>query len=144
MTNKEVTAALDRLAQSRLAIVRHMHHDTLEAVDTVEGLGQGDREEIDGSSGTWGLVKQVTTSWWRGHPAHMALDFLKPMVQSYAEDKPVRMLGISAAIGAAIVVIRPWRLMSLTGVLIAVAKSKELSEVVRSMTGSHHPNNRYR
>ncbi len=144
MTNKKVTAALERLAESRQAIVRHMNHETLEAVDTVEGLGQGDREEIDASSGTWGLVKQVTTSWWRGHPAHMALDFLKPMVQSYAEDKPVRMLGISAAIGAAIVVIRPWRLMSLTGVLIAVAKSKELSEVMHSMMGSHHPKKRYR
>ncbi len=141
--NKAITATLARLTESRQAIVRHMNHETVEEADTVEGFGEAGRSEIDASSGTWGLVKQVTSSWWRGHPASIALDFVKPVVQTYAEEKPIVLLGISAGLGAAIVVMRPWRLISLTGVLLAAAKSKDLSDIVRSLMGSGHGPKRY-
>lgn len=94
---------------------------------------------IDASSGSWDLVKQVACSWWRSHPAHLALDVAKPMMQGYAQDQPVKLLGIAAATGAALVVLRPWRLISLTGVALALIKSTEVSGIVQSLMHGNRP-----
>lgn len=134
---------LQRLTDSRQAIVRHMNHETLDAVD---GNAERNTDEsgIDASLGTWGLIKQVASSWWNGHPAHIALDFVKPMVQTYAEEKPMKLLGISAGIGAAVALLRPWRVISLTGLLLAAVKSTEVSSVVKSLLASGHRQDRFR
>jgi hypothetical protein len=52
------------------------------------------------------------------------LDILKPVVASYAKSDPVKMLGIAAGLGAAIVVLKPWRLLTLGG-LLAVLKARQ-------------------
>ena len=144
MTDKnELSSAKQRLANSRQAIVRYMGHeeaaDEPEAHDGSAGVSPG-TAQIDTSAGTWALTKQVASAWWRGHPAHLALDVATPMVQSYAEKQPLKLLGISAGIGAVIVVLRPWRLISLTGLVIAALKSSELSSVAKSFlpTGRQH------
>lgn len=51
------------------------------------------------------------------------LDILKPVVASYAKSHPVKTLGIAAGLGAAIIVFKPWRLISIGG-LLAVLKSR--------------------
>ena len=51
------------------------------------------------------------------------LDILKPVVASYAKSDPVKTLGIAAGLGVAIVVLKPWRLLTLGG-LIAVLKAR--------------------
>ena len=50
-----------------------------------------------------------------------------PVLQSYAERKPVQLLAISAAAGAALTFARPWKLISLTTLAVAVLKSSQLS-----------------
>jgi hypothetical protein len=128
-------SAVERLAASRQAIVRDMNGEEPEP----DQRGQADATEdiresgIDASSGSWDLVKQVAASWWRSHPAHLALDVTTPMVQDFARQQPVKLLGIAAATGAAVVLFRPWRLISLTGVALALIKSSEMSGVVRSL-----------
>jgi hypothetical protein len=128
-------SAVERLAASRQAIVRDMNGEEPEP----DQPGQADASEdiresgIDASSGSWDLVKQVAASWWRSHPAHLALDVTTPMVQDFARQQPVKLLGIAAATGAAVVLLRPWRLISLTGVALALIKSSEMSGVVRSL-----------
>jgi hypothetical protein len=134
-------SAQQRLAASRQAIVRDMNRD--EDTET-DAYAPGDEHDdisesgIDASSGSWDLVKQVAGSWWRSHPAHLALDVAKPMMQGYAQDQPVKLLGIAAATGAALVVLRPWRLISLTGVALALLKSTEVSGVVQSLLHGRH------
>ena len=54
---------------------------------------------------------------------HQILDILKPVVASYAKSHPVKTLGIAAGLGAAIIVFKPWRLISIGG-LLAVLKSR--------------------
>jgi ElaB/YqjD/DUF883 family membrane-anchored ribosome-binding protein len=49
------------------------------------------------------------------------LHILKPVVSSYAESNPIKTLGIAAVIGAAIVVLKPWRLITI-GSLLAMLK----------------------
>ncbi len=51
------------------------------------------------------------------------LDILKPVVASYAKSDPIKTLGIAAGVGAAIVVFKPWRLISIGG-LLAMLKSR--------------------
>jgi len=66
-----------------------------------------------------------------------------PALSAYAARKPVQFLGIAAAVGAVVVVTRPWRLISLTGVLVALAKSSQLSGLVMSaMSSSDLPRSR--
>ena len=51
------------------------------------------------------------------------LDILKPVVASYAKSDPIKTLGIAAGLGAAIIVFKPWRLISMGG-LLALLKSR--------------------
>lgn len=54
---------------------------------------------------------------------HQILHILQPVVASYAKSNPVKTLGIAAAVGAAMVVLKPWRLITL-GSLLAVLKAR--------------------
>lgn len=142
--NHVMTIALtaqQRLAASRAAIVRDMNgedpeSDSPDLEQTREAISESG---IDASSGSWDLVKQVATSWWRSHPAQLALDVVTPMVQGYARERPVKLLGMAAATGAALVLLRPWRLISLTGVALALLKSREVSGVVQSLMHRGRP-----
>jgi hypothetical protein len=70
----------------------------------------------------------------------MALDFARPALASYAQRKPVQYLGIAAAAGAALFLLRPWKLISVTGVLVALVKSPQVASLVMSaMASSQNP-----
>lgn len=127
-----VLSPRERLAQSRQAIVRQMNHESAEVTPGHPG-DESARPEIDASASTWDLARQVFSSWWRSHPAHLAVDLARPVLGNFAEEQPLKMLGISAGLGAAVVLLRPWRLMSLTGVLLAAVKSPHLSSVISSL-----------
>ena len=62
----------------------------------------------------------------------MAVELATPALGAYAEKRPFRLLGIAAVVGAVVVVTRPWRLISVTGLLVAVAKSSQLSGLLMS------------
>jgi hypothetical protein len=150
MTTTAPTAQ-QRLAASRDAILRDMHRDDpgMGQIANVgaDSDGQSDISEtgVDASSGSWDLIKQVGQSWWQSHPAHLALDVAKPMMQTFAKEQPLKLLGIAAGTGVALVVLRPWRLISLTGVAIALLKSTQLTGVVQSLLlGPREPDRRHR
>ncbi|MEO8020689.1 hypothetical protein [Polaromonas sp.] len=137
MNNTPITAQ-QRLANSRQAIIRQMGLEAPEDDGFMDGSPTGsatyaEENSIDTSAGTWSLMKQVAGAWWHGHPARLAVDFAKPVFQTFAEQQPMRLLGISAGIGAAAVVLRPWRLISVTGLLLAALKSSEINGAVHSM-----------
>lgn len=132
MSNTPILSPRERLAHSRQAIVRQMNHESAEA----SAGGPGDeaaRPEIDASANSWDLARQVVTAWWRNHPVHLAVDLARPGLSAYAEHKPLQLLGISAGLGAGVALLRPWRLVSLTGILFAAVKSTHLSSVVSSL-----------
>jgi len=144
MNNQHLTAQ-QRLASSRQAIVRQMGIESPDDDGFADGpAAEADENSIDTSAGTWALTKQVAGAWWRSHPARLAVDFAKPALQTYAAQQPLRLLGISAGIGAAAVVLRPWRLISVTGLLLAALKSSEISGAVQSMLSPGRKRNRYR
>ncbi len=126
----------DRLALSRRAILRHMtqHNGT-----SLEHGRHDDRDnENDGlgnsqATGTWEVIKHALQVWWRNHPVHIALELAKPALDQYAQRKPIQLMVTSAAIGAALVLVRPWRLVSMTGLLLSTLKSSQLSTLALSL-----------
>lgn len=122
-----------RLAISRRAIVRHMHHDdqNLENSDSSGRLMAG--AQPSESASTWGIIKRAVRGWWQHHPVSAAFDLAEPLVSRYARDKPFKLLGIAAGAGVAIAVFKPWRLISLGGVLLAAMKSSDISGAILSI-----------
>ena len=45
----------------------------------------------------------------------------------------MQLLGISAGIGAAAILVKPWRLVSVTGIVVAVFRSTKLSSTLLSL-----------
>lgn len=153
-----MTASVDatpqqRLEDSRQVIVNYMRRDrgddhnegddggggvSATAAGTAQGLaGGGSSGSGPAGNAVWKTLKRATLAWWRHHPAHMAMDVAvgvaKPVLNKYATEKPFQLLGAAAAIGAAAVLVRPWRLMSITGLLLATLKSSGLSAALLSL-----------
>jgi hypothetical protein len=143
--------AADRMAKTRLAIIEHIHrkegrHERRDAREAhAEGRQEfaGWEEEHDsrrGPAGWFAHIKRVGGAWWRSHPANMGLELATPMLSNYARRKPVQFLAIAAAVGAVAMVARPWRLISVTGLLVALVKSSQLSGLVMSaMSAADYP-----
>ena len=142
--------ARERLAQTRRELLRQMVHSSPDGDERLahdEGLrhaageppppppGQGpDDVGVDGGfEGAWQDIKQAAGSWWRTHPARLALEMAEPVFDRYARAHPVRVVALSAAAGAALVLLRPWRLISVTGLLVAAVKSTQMSALASAM-----------
>ena len=135
MTNAIDTTPQDRLAASRRAIVRYMRDGEPRSSGP---RYTGNREHgldapLPAEAGKWQFFKHAVHSWWQHHPAQLALALGKPAISRYAEHQPLRLLGLAAGAGAAFVWIRPWRLVSITGLLFATLKSSEVSALVLSL-----------
>lgn len=132
MTALTAPTPQERLANSRKAIVRHMSREQSHGDETQDGTVQDDAAYA-ASGGTWDIFKQAIGAWWHHHPVSVAFSLARPVIGRYAEDKPLQLLGIAAAAGAAAVVLKPWRLVSLGSVLLATLKSSEISGALLSM-----------
>lgn len=141
-----------RLATSRRAIVQSMGRDRQENMndDMPDGSSsrttEGEQGVFEGASnstrsahlhssglkGLWRTVRRASSSWWRSHPAHLAVDVCHPMFEKYARENPLKLVGVAAAVGAVVVIAKPWRLISVTGVLIAALRSTQMSSLVAS------------
>jgi len=113
-----------RLAASRRAIVQSMNRDRQEhmnddmATDSQAGSGLGGQESFEsaehstrsarthssGLNGLWRIARRATSTWWRSHPAHLAVDVVHPMFEKYAQDHPLKLVGAAAAVGAVMVI----------------------------------------
>ncbi|MFS2050399.1 hypothetical protein ACEN8K_15905, partial [Variovorax sp. CT11-76] len=71
--------------------------------------------------------------WWRRHPAHAAGQLARPLLERYARKEPAKLMAIAAATGAVVVLVRPWRLLSVTAVLAAVLKTSDLADIVNTL-----------
>jgi len=134
-----MSEASDKLARSRKAILEHIarrqrRHDPHE--EDAEGYAFADEEwERDApppppGSGWTGHVLHAVRTWWRYHPAHMVVDLAAPLMHDYARRKPVQLLAISLAAGAAFTLAKPWRLISLTTLAVALLKSSHLPRLL--------------
>ena len=161
-----MTAGSDQLERSRLAILEHLHrkeqrrqgrnpdngngnHASAHAAAAgapggeppEEGMWKSHRRANPPGAGGWfETAGDVLQDWWKYHPAHMAVDIARPVLASYARRKPMQYLGLAALAGAGLFYLRPWKLISVTGILVAVARSPHVAELVmRAMSASENP-----
>lgn len=143
MSSTQQPTPQERLAISRKAIVRHMTRDDKTMVRSDDQPYEiGDESGLNsGESAFWpSAVARAVRTWWRHHPVSMAVDVATPVVGRYAKSHPYKLLGMAAAAGAAIVVIRPWRLLSVGGIALAAIKSAAVPSVLMSLFSPPEPN----
>jgi len=142
--------AADKLAQTRLAIIAHIQRREQRSSGRAgrpertpahpgsesEADWEQDQEaEPHGRVRDWyQRARRMGSAWWLHHPAHAGLELATPVMSSFAARSPVAYLGVSALVGAAFVIARPRRLVSVTGLLVALLKSSQLSGLVLSAT----------
>ena len=126
----------ERLAISRKAIVKHMNRHHREIEDRIDDDLDDSGESHPASHGTLGIIKHAVRVWWHRNPASAAAELARPLLNDYARSHPFKLLGISAGVGAAAVVIRPWRMVSLGTLLVAAVKSSGLTSALISMLTS--------
>jgi hypothetical protein len=143
-----MSAAADRLDRTRLAIIEHVYRKEVRPGREQAQLARGEHADgeqweaaqaaaASGGGGWFSRIKRAARSYWRHHPARMGVQVATPLLASYARRHPAQYVGIAVAAGALVMVARPWRLVSVTGVLLALAKSPQLAGVVMSaMSGS--------
>jgi hypothetical protein len=134
MTSSTDLTPQERLEISRRAIIRHMHHEEDHASEGAsENIGPGDGAPHYQPESKWSAFSRAARSWWYHHPANVALDLAKPLLGKYTKEYPFRVLGIAAGIGAAAVLLKPWRLVSLGGLVLAAMKSSDIKGVILSV-----------
>ncbi len=144
MSSTPALTPQERLAKSRKAIVRHMTRNdrdesSFSDASDASGFANQTSPHTPRDDGAWSAMAHAVQAWWQHHPVSVAFDFAKPVLGRYAAQQPFKLLGIAAAIGAAAVVLRPWRLVSVGGILLAAVKSAALPSVLLSMLSSSRP-----
>jgi len=87
-----------------------------------------------GGNNIWGgVARSVVQRWWRRHPAHAMGQLARPLLEHYARKEPAKLMAAAAATGALLVLVKPWRLLSLTAVLAAVLKTSDVADVVNTL-----------
>jgi len=143
-----MSEASDKLARSRLALIEHVHRKQRKPDKAQVQRARGEKEEGEqweaaeaaASSGRGGWFKHIgraAKAYWRHHPARVGVQMATPMLSTYARKHPAAYLGAAAAAGVIFMIVRPWRLISVTGLLVALAKSPQLASVVMAaMSGA--------
>lgn len=82
----------------------------------------------------WASVgRNVIERWWRRHPANAATQLAKPLLERYARREPVKLMAGAAAVGAVIVLVKPWRLLSVTALMATLLKTSDVADLVTTL-----------
>lgn len=123
----------DRLARTRLAIIEHIQVSRHgHAAPQADDLPPDPAAQAAAAHGRWAGLRAAGREYWAHHPARMATQLATPVVSAYARRHPIRLLAVSAAAGALLVLARPWKLISVTGLALAALRSPQLSSMVLS------------
>lgn len=135
MQTSELLSPQERLAISRKAIINHMnrrgHHNNASA--NISGYADDAAPADPVLQGMQSRLKQAVRSWWYHHPASVAVELVRPLLGDYASAHPFKLLALSAGVGAAAVLVRPWRMVSVGSLALAGLKSSGLSGIVLSL-----------
>ena len=139
-SSRKTTTPQDRLVASRRAIVRYMTADEDVSVGKRQQICEHDEDPSEADRPAQSILKTIQRAlrvWWHRHPAQLVLELGKPVLSKYAEEKPFQLLGCAAAVGAAVALTRPWRLVSPASFAVAAFKSAQASGLLLSLLSTH-------
>ena len=137
-----------RLAISRRALFSELDFDHDDRTsESVEDLGEYasspvERPAIRHHSKSSGLLagfpvlamaRNVGERWWRRHPANAMVQVARPVRARYARKQPAKLMAYAAGTGALLVILRPWRLLSVTALAAAVFKTSDVADMVTTL-----------
>lgn len=79
------------------------------------------------------VAQSFGARWWRRHPANAMVQLAQPLLQRYARKQPGKLIAIAAGTGAVLVLVKPWRLLSVTALAAAVLKTSDVADMVTTL-----------
>jgi len=137
--DSSVLTAQQRLAMSRRALVEQLNGGApIEHFDSHAQPAMRPRYRLRAESGlngaTWiPVARKIARRWWQNHPANAVGHLALPALERYARQEPVKVIAAAAAAGALVVLVRPWRLVSITAVLAALLKTSDVAGIVTTL-----------
>lgn len=134
----------ERLARSREAIALTMRRsggrDERDDLGPEWGPSPASTDQADGSTASgsnwWPVLRSFARTWWRRHPLNAMGQMAVPALSAYAQREPYKMMGYAALAGAAIAIVRPWRVMSAGALLAAALRPSEITAFAMTMLAS--------
>lgn len=123
--------ASSRLQQSRQALLVQLGR--AEPQSHAEEPPAGGQPAAGSGVQWWRLLKRTALRWWQRHPASTVTEVAVPLLGAYTRQEPLKVLGVAALLGAAVVFTRPWRLLSAGALLAATFRPADMSALVLSM-----------
>jgi hypothetical protein len=137
----------ERLALSRRAITRQLMRRGSRDEGDSQGQGVDANKPSERRGAWWQLLRDAGLSWWHHHPAHTAAEVAAPVIKAYARERPIQVLGIAAASGAALMLLRPWRRVwfnrAVTGALGSMDFPGIALSVLNRNSNNHAMRNQY-
>ena len=133
---EDAMAPKSKLALSRAALLAAMGLKEMRTVD-----GSRTMEHVPEPIPTGPVASRLHATglgrWWRKHPAQTAVALIEPGLQRYASRNPVRLVTYAAVAGCAIVLLKPWRLLSVGAVVTLLLKSSDIAGAVSTYLHGH-------
>ncbi len=141
-TTPASTPGAQRLARTRLAILAYLQAGQRDAAGS-QAQGHGSPAD-DEQASPWRGARDAGHRYWQAHPVRLAAGLVAPWLARWGQRHPLVYLALAAGIGAALVAARPWKLVSLTGLLVAALKSSNLASLALTALAAtrEHPRER--
>ncbi|KQP18217.1 hypothetical protein ASF43_10315 [Pseudorhodoferax sp. Leaf267] len=126
-------SAKERLESTRRAIAGELARKRGGSIQTEEEEFFAAPPSPD--AGIFSSARRAARAWWHAHPVHKAVDLAQPLLEDYAQHRPLQLVGLAAGTGAALTLLKSWRVLSLTGVALALVKTSDIKSTARYFMG---------
>ncbi|MEO5736935.1 MAG: hypothetical protein ABIQ82_05685 [Variovorax sp.] len=135
--DRDALTPQQRLAVSRRALVQQLRGEAPPAAPErgrSGSLPQRPRKSSLFDRVAWlPVARSMAQRWWRRHPANAVGQLARPVLDRYAREQPAKLVAVAAAAGAVIVLVRPWRLLSVGALVAAALKSSDIADMVTTV-----------
>ncbi len=127
-----------KLALSRAELLEAMGYHDIAPSDAVAPQLVSTREVSGGVPPPRPTTRRgVLARWWSRHPLNSAVDLGRPFLEHMAERQPGRLMAYGAGTGALLMVIKPWKLLSLATVLSLAFRTSDLTGLIAGAFSTH-------
>lgn len=124
----------ERLARSRAALMLAMGYRTVGPEESPHAVPIAAAADVRPASRSARIEAKIERSvigrWWRRSHLSTVAEIGRPFLQDYASRHPAKLMGFAAGTGALIVLVRPWRLVSLGMAAGLLMRSTDLRGLV--------------
>lgn len=125
-----------KLARSRAELLEAMGYHDMAPSDAAAPRLVSTRAPHGGTPAPRPTTRRgVLARWWSRHPLNSAVDLGRPFLEDMAQRQPGRLMAYGAGTGALLMVIKPWKLLSLATVLSLAFRTSDLTGLIAGAFG---------